>query len=134
MGHPYGYSLPLDPYECTERTEITLRKKENKRTIFKNLILNHINSNIKEYFIVIILFLSGIIIGVLFINNINDNGNHEITLYINNFVGNLKGETEINRIALLQESVLSNIKLRFVFVGCRLYRNRYTNCVWNYRL
>ena len=47
--------------------EIRKRQKSN----VKDLILRHIYENFKLYLIVIIIFIIGIVAGVIFINNVN---------------------------------------------------------------
>lgn len=45
--------------------------KNIKKTLkLKDIIVNHIASNSKEYIIVTLLFIIGIFLGVLFVNNI----------------------------------------------------------------
>ena len=105
--------------------------EKNKRIQFRERHPRRFEADRQTLFIVLILFLAGIVIGVLFINNINDNGSNEITLYINNFIANMQGENKINTLALLQDSIISNIKLRCVFMVCGVNCNRHTNCIWN---
>lgn len=87
----------------------TNRKKE--RFKLKNIILNNIYNNLKEYIIVTIIFLIGIIAGVIFINNIQENQMTEISQYINSFITSLKGEYYIDTGELLKKSLLENLKL-----------------------
>lgn len=87
----------------------TNRKKP--KTGFKELILNDIYNNLKFYIIVIIIFLIGITVGVIFINNTNDVQKTEIGEYINSFITSLKGDFEIDKGELLKSSLLENFKL-----------------------
>lgn len=87
----------------------TNRKKSN--TKLKNVILNDIYNNLKTYIIVTAIFLIGIILGVVFINNINDTQKTEIGQYINEFITSLKENYEINKGELLKTSLLENLKL-----------------------
>ena len=56
-----------------------MRKTTAKSTI-ANIIKKHIYDNIREYAIVSILFLIGLILGVIFINNANETQIMQITL------------------------------------------------------
>ena len=57
--------------------------KKQKNTGIKNVIFEHVRDNIKEYFIITIIFIIGIILGVILINNLGQDGQEEISLYIN---------------------------------------------------
>ena len=43
---------------------------KQKNIGIKNTILEHIKNNIKEYFVITIIFVIGIILGVMLINNL----------------------------------------------------------------
>lgn len=87
----------------------TIRQK--KKFQIKNVILDNLYHNFKFYMIVTIIFLVGIISGVIFINHIHEGQRTEIGGYINNFITSLKGNYEINRGELLKNSLLENFKL-----------------------
>ena len=93
--------------------------KKKNTSKFKEIILSHIEKNIREYFIITIIFLIGIIIGVIFINNISENQHLEITSYISNFINNLKDNKTIDEFAVLKNSIQKNCVLAFVlwFMG-----------------
>ena len=74
--------------------------------------MNNIYANLKAYLIVTVLFLIGIIAGVIFINNVNQTQFSEIQTYIQNFITALKGEYHIDSFALLKNSLLDNLKYR----------------------
>ena len=84
-------------------------KKEKSR--FKEIILSHIENNIKEYFIVTIIFIIGIVIGVIFINNTTEEQSSEITTYIGSFVDTIKQDKNIDSLALLKDSIKKNCVL-----------------------
>ena len=92
------------------------RKKSSK---IKEIIYMHIKNNIKEYLIASIIFLIGIVIGVIFINNLSETQSSEITQYINSFIQNLKANQKINDLSLLKDSILENIILAILlwFMG-----------------
>ena len=84
---------------------------KRKRANFKELVLNHICENIKSYLIVIIIFIIGIVAGVIFINNINEMQSTEIEGYINNFITSLKQDYHIDKMELIKNSLGDNLIL-----------------------
>lgn len=100
-----------------------VRKQQIRRTRktsrVKETLKNYINNNKREYMLVILLFIIGIIIGVIFINKSSEIQIEDITTYINEFVLKMKENNSINRIALLKEEVISNLLLAITmwFVG-----------------
>ena len=84
---------------------------QRKKINIKDIILNNIYDNLKFYFIVIIIFIIGIILGVIFINNITESQTTEIGNYINNFINALKQEYKIDKGELLKSSLLDNLFL-----------------------
>lgn len=95
----------------------TFRNK--KRSKLKNIISTHIENNLKEYIIVSILFLLGIIAGIIFINHISESQRVQINEYINSFINLLKDNHTINEAALLKNSITKNILLSILiwFMG-----------------
>ena len=87
--------------------EVHRRKKTN----IKELILNHIYENLKSYIIVIIIFIIGIVAGVIFINNTNETQSTEIQGYINNFINSLKQDYHIDKMELIKNSLGDNLIL-----------------------
>lgn len=87
----------------------TNRKRQKLK--LRDIILNNIYNNLKEYIIVTVIFLIGIIAGVIFINNVNETQLSEITGYFSNFITALKGDYHINKGELLKNSLLDNLKL-----------------------
>ena len=57
------------------------------------------------------MFVIGIFLGVLFINNINESQNTEIVQYLNNFIEKLKTTQEIDNIEIVKISISQNILL-----------------------
>ena len=55
-----------------------------------NWILEKINNNLKDIFILLLIFLLGIILGVLFVNNTSDYNKEKISTYINTFIVNMQ--------------------------------------------
>lgn len=81
-----------------------------RKVHIKDICINHINSNIKEYIIVLLIFLIGIFLGVMFINNINETQGNEISNYINTYIENSKQEN-VDTIVSLKENITENIIL-----------------------
>ncbi len=94
-------------------------KEQKKKSVFKTIIYNHIINNLKEYIIVTLIFIVGIILGVLFINNADQTVQTQISDYINQFISAIKGEYVIDKVGLLLTSIKNNILLAIIlwFVG-----------------
>ena len=84
---------------------------KNKRIKIKETIKEHIINNLREYIIILLIFIIGIFLGVFFINNIQNEQMAEISEYINTFINNLKNSSEVNNLDLLKTSMLQNIVL-----------------------
>lgn len=85
--------------------------KSRNTTKLGNVLYNHITNNKRGYFIVSILFFIGIIVGVLFINNISDTKIEEINNYLNNMVDNIKNYEKIDYGTILKKSIFSNLEI-----------------------
>lgn len=94
-----------------------LGKKRHSRA--KEILLTHLKNNIREYSIVTLLFLIGLIFGIIFVNNASEIQVQDITGYLSEFVGSLKNNAEIDQGALLKDCLISNFLLVLVlwFVG-----------------
>ena len=77
----------------------------------KKVIEEHITRNVKTYFILIIIFLLGLIIGLIVVNNSSPEQETEITNYINNFVTELKSGSKLDYFKLLKSSFANNLFL-----------------------
>ena len=96
-----------------------MKKQQKKNRLIINTIVNHVQNNKKQYFIVGIIFLIGIIIGVNFINNIDDNSEKYTKDYIINFVDSLKNDYQIDKISLLKNIIINNLIIALIiwFMG-----------------
>lgn len=85
----------------------------------KEILVTYIKNNIKEYLIITIIFLIGLIFGVIFINNSNGTQTDEIRMYINEFVNSLKSNIQIDKSGVLKDALFSNfaLALSLWFVG-----------------
>lgn len=90
------------------------KKKLIKISNIKIIIFEHINNNIKDYVILTVFFIVGIILGVIFINKANSSEQNEIATYINGILSSLKGEFQINNISMLKSSMLENLKFTLI--------------------
>ncbi len=86
------------------------RGRKNNNTI-KDIILKHINNNLKEYIFTLLIFIVGVICGVIFVNNANEQQINEISTYLNDFLQQLKTNYEIDTTLLLKNSLISNFWL-----------------------
>ena len=86
-------------------------KNNRKNTRIRNIIATHIINNKKEYIIVLLLFIIGLFLGVLFINNVQEEQYNNISQYITSFVDKLKSMESIDSISLLKTSLLQNVVL-----------------------
>ena len=105
--------------------------KKNKRLKLINTIYQHVINNSKEYIVVTLIFIIGIFLGVMFINNAQETQMSEITLYLNNFIEKLKNTENLESIQLLKTSIFENIILAITlwFFGTTVIRSTY--CVWD---
>ena len=82
---------------------------KQKNIGIKNVIFEHVRNNIREYFVITIIFIIGIILGVILINNLVLAEQEELALYINNFIEDVKENKSINTGDLLKKTLLNNI-------------------------
>ena len=80
----------------------------------KKVIEEHITRNVKIYFILIIIFLLGLIIGIIAVNNSSQEQETEITNYINAFITELKNGSKLDYFKLLKSSFGNNLFLVIV--------------------
>lgn len=88
--------------------------KKNKRLKIIETIKEHILNNSKEYIIVSLIFVIGIFLGVLFVNNIQDTQKAEINTYLNNFISKFKEPDSVNNIELVKECMNEKVILAVV--------------------
>lgn len=94
--------------------------KNIKKTLkLKDIIVNHIASNSKEYIIVTLLFIIGIFLGVLFVNNIKNDEFDSVQNYITTFIQKFKENPNIDSGELLKTSIIKNLilALSLLFFG-----------------
>lgn len=84
-----------------------INRRYGKR--YKNIIISHVQHNLKEYIIIGIIFIIGILLGIVFVNNLNEVQTEEIDLYITSSITALKENKNINELQTLQDSIKNNI-------------------------
>lgn len=96
-----------------------MRKIPKKTFKFTEIIKKHIKDNIKSYILVSLIMLIGIVLGVIFVNNMGVTQTQEVQSYLHEFVNNLKESKNINNTELLNKSLKSNAILVFTmwFIG-----------------
>lgn len=86
-----------------------MQKKKNE--IF-SIIRDDITNNAKSYFIIGIIFVVGLFLGVMFINQIKDKS--EIESYINTYIDETKGIQNGDYFEELQDDIKNNVMLVFL--------------------
>lgn len=88
----------------------------------QSVFLNYIIRNKKNFLIITGLFLVGIVLGIIFINNANSNQIEETKAYVSDLVKNIKSYDKINKTELLMQSVTQNILIILIiwFLGCTI--------------
>ena len=76
---------------------------------FKNIVKEHIKNNAKEYIIVTVIFIIGIFLGVLFINNMEETNKREISTYLTSFIEKMKQIESLDYMQLLKTSIIQNV-------------------------
>ena len=105
-----------------------MREKGKK---IQQTIQQHIINNSKEYIIVTLIFIIGIFLGVMFVNNMQETQKTEIKDYITHFVEKMKSTENLDEISILKTSIGQNILLTIIiwFFGTTVIRN--TSSFWN---
>lgn len=88
-----------------------MRVLPKKTSKLGGLITNHIKDNLKSYMIISLILLIGIILGVIFVNNMNETQSKEVRTYLTDFINALKNGSTIDNGALLKKSIGNNLLL-----------------------
>lgn len=97
----------------------------------KNILIDYIIRNKKNFIIIVTLFCVGISLGIFFINNSDENQKLELNTYIEELVKNIKESDSINKMDVLFLSIKQNISFISIiwFLGCTIIgRNIYLYC------
>lgn len=98
-----------------------MRKQEKKgRKQVWNIVERHIYHNLKQYSIVSVLFLIGIVAGVFFVNHAEIGMKQQIGNEISTFLECLKTDYQIDYMSLLKNVIGNHIVFTFImwFMGC----------------
>lgn len=86
--------------------------KEIKLTSnIKNIIIKYVRNNIKEYILISTIFIIGLLIGVIFINNCSEEKANIISEYITEFMDKFKQTEQIDKTYLYSKSLKNNVLL-----------------------
>lgn len=98
---------------------IRSRRKEKKTSKIINVLNQLVKNNLKEYIIITLVFLIGIFLGVMFINNLKEEQKSEIITYIETYIDAFKQRDSNSNITLLQNNIKDNIILALIiwFIG-----------------
>ena len=83
--------------------------RKNNTHVIRNTIFEYIKENLRSYLILIIIFFIGLLLGVVFINNINEVQSKQISEYISNFINSVKENYQISTNSLLITSIINNL-------------------------
>lgn len=92
---------------------------KRKTSRIKEIFVKHIQNNARQYAIILLLFLIGLIFGIIFVNNSSQTQIEEVTTYINEFVNSIKSNMQIDKGNLLKNSLISNfiLAISLWFIG-----------------
>ena len=81
------------------------------KTGLKELVYAHIEKYIREYFIISIIFIVGVIAGVVIVNNASEIQREEMVGQYTFLITSLQNNPEVNEGALLMDSIMKNVGL-----------------------
>ena len=80
----------------------------------KNFIISYVEKNIKQYIVVSLIFIIGIFLGVMFINESTDEQKEEINTYIVNYIENIRGQDKTDNIGNVRSNIKDNVFLGII--------------------
>lgn len=88
----------------------------------KNILLDYIIRNKKNFIIIASLFCIGIAMGIFFVNNSNEHQIAEIKIYVDTLITNIKDAKNIDKLNILCLSIKQNVLfiLLIWFLGCTI--------------
>lgn len=90
--------------------------EKNIKGKIKEYIKIRIKENIREYLIFTMVLLIGIIIGIVVLNNTSEEQKQQISDYMIDFTENIKSNSKIDYFAILQNSLLKNLKFTILII------------------
>lgn len=91
-----------------------MRVVHKKNSKIVDTIRHHVKDNIKAYLLVAMILLIGIILGVIFVNNLQEKQSQEVQSYVDEFVTALQEGSRIDTGKLLHSSIKNNLILAVV--------------------
>lgn len=88
----------------------------------ESVLFNYLNKNRKSFIKIIIIFFLGIVLGIIFINNISSSQISEINNYVSKLINNIKNSEDINKVEILTQSIKQNVSFLLIvwFLGCTI--------------
>lgn len=99
-----------------------MRKQEKRANVIWNVVKEHIYKNLKQYTIVSIFFLIGIVAGAIFVNHAEVQTQEQVGSYITTFIDCLKTDYQIDSVNLLKNVIGNHIifAVSLWFMGCTI--------------
>lgn len=96
-----------------------MRIAPKKNSKIAQILIKHVKDNLKAYLLVSLILLIGIILGVIFVNNMNEMQKKEVQTYLTDFTNSLKEGASVDEGQLLKKSIGNNLFLTIFmwFVG-----------------
>lgn len=91
-----------------------MRVTHKKSSKIASILLQHVKDNLKSYLLVAIILLIGIVLGVLFVNNLQQEQSQEVQNYVSEFVSSIQNGTSIDTGKVLRHSMKNNLILAIV--------------------
>lgn len=111
-------------------------RKTYRRSGIKTIILEHIENNLKLYLILTVIFFIGLVLGIMFVNNMKQEWQQGISQYLGQFIEQLNNtEYKISNIEILKEAVKNNF-ISFIilwFLGCMIIGTPVIYCFIMYK-
>ncbi len=82
----------------------------------KEKVEEHLAKNIKNYLILSLVLIVGVIIGIISVNNLKEEQKCEINDYLSEFTDTIKNNSKIDYSKLLEKSIKENIKIIILIV------------------
>lgn len=86
-------------------------KTEAKKFKLPNIITKHVASNFRAYIIITLIFVVGIFLGVIYVNNMEATQKDEVSTYINKYTNQAKENGDITTGEVLKNSIKDNVIL-----------------------
>ena len=88
-----------------------INKRNKSNNPIKKAICTHVQYNLRNYIILSLLFIIGVMLGVIVVNNSNVDEKNELKGHISGFIDSVKEDFKVDMPMLLKNSIISNVKL-----------------------